>query len=102
MISLLEIAERTRSGPKMSEKAWNRGRVPGHAGAGVALSPGAPGSRARGMSVLYYPISTQVSTLIAPIDPTSGLRRSDGVLLSVLPDIKVEYSLLTAAIVYED
>lgn len=55
-----------------------------------------------GMSVVYYPISTQASTLIAPIDPTSGLRRSDGVLLSVLPDIKVEYSLLTAAIVYED
>jgi methylamine--corrinoid protein Co-methyltransferase len=54
-----------------------------------------------GMSIVYYPISTRASTLIAPIDPQTGLRRSDGILLSVLPDIKIEYSLLTAAIVYE-
>lgn len=55
-----------------------------------------------GMSIVYYPISTRASTLIAPIDPQTGLRRSDGILLSVLPDIKIEYSLLTAAIVYEE
>jgi methylamine--corrinoid protein Co-methyltransferase len=55
-----------------------------------------------GTSIVYYPISTQASTLLAPIDPHTGLRRSDGILLSMLPDIKVEYSLLTAAIVYEE
>jgi hypothetical protein len=36
------------------------------------------------------------------MDPDYGLRRTDGVLLSVLPDVKVESDLLTAAIVYED
>ncbi len=55
-----------------------------------------------GMAIAYYPINTRASTLIAPIDPVSGLRRTDGVLLSVLPDVKVETDLLTAAIVYED
>jgi hypothetical protein len=60
------------------------------------LTAGRPGT-----AVVYYPISTQASTLIAPIDPHTGLRRSDGILLSTLPDLKVEYSLLTAAIVYD-
>jgi len=55
-----------------------------------------------GMAVCYYPISTRASTLIAPMDPEYGLRRTDGILLSILPDIKVEYDLLTAAIVYQD
>lgn len=53
-----------------------------------------------GMAITYYPISTRASTLIAPIDPEKGLRRTDGILLSVLPDVKVEYDLLTAAIVH--
>jgi len=55
-----------------------------------------------GMAITYYPILTEASTLIAPIDPVSGLRRTDGILLSTLPDMKVEYDLLTAAIVYEE
>ena len=55
-----------------------------------------------GTALVYYPISTQAATLLAPIDPQSGLRRSDGILLSTLPDLKVEDSLLTAAIVYEE
>ncbi len=55
-----------------------------------------------GMSVIYYPISTRASTLLAPIDPAYGLRRTDGILLSTLPDLKVEYDLMTAAIVYEE
>jgi hypothetical protein len=36
------------------------------------------------------------------MDPDYGLRRTDGILLSVLPDIKVEQDLLAAAIVFED
>ncbi len=55
-----------------------------------------------GMAIAYYPISTRSSVLIAPMDPDYGLRRTDGLLLSVLPDIKVEQDLMTAAIVYED
>ena len=53
-----------------------------------------------GMAITYYPISTRASTLIAPIDPEKGLRKTDGILLSVLPDIKVEYDLLAASIVH--
>ena len=55
-----------------------------------------------GMAIALYPISTRSSALIAPLDPDYGLRRTDGVLLSVLPEVKVEGDLLTAAIVYED
>ncbi len=55
-----------------------------------------------GMAIAYYPINTRASTLIAPIDPVCGLRRTDGLLLSVLPGIKVEHDMLTAAIVTED
>ncbi len=55
-----------------------------------------------GMAIAYYPINTRAATLIAPIDPDFGLRRTDGVLLSMLPDIKIEQDMLTAAIVYED
>lgn len=55
-----------------------------------------------GMAIAYYPISTRAATLIAPMDPDHGLRRTDGILLSVLPEIKVEHDLLTAAIVYDD
>jgi hypothetical protein len=36
------------------------------------------------------------------MDPDYGLRRTDGVLMSVLPTIKMEHDLLTAAIVYQD
>ena len=55
-----------------------------------------------GMAIAYYPINTKASTLIAPIDPDYGLRRTDGVLLSILPDTKMEQDMLTAAIVYEE
>ena len=55
-----------------------------------------------GMAIVYYPINTRAAVLVAPMDPNCGLRRTDGVLLSVLPDVKVEHDLLTAAIVYED
>lgn len=55
-----------------------------------------------GLAIAYYPINTRAAVLIAPMDPEAGLRRSDGVLLAVLPDVKVEHDLLTAAIVYEE
>jgi len=55
-----------------------------------------------GMAIAYYPITTRAVTLTAPIDPDFGLRRTDGILLSTLPDVKMEQDLLTAAITYED
>lgn len=55
-----------------------------------------------GLAIVYYPISTRAACLIAGIDPVAGLRPTDGVLLSLLPDLKMEHDLLTAALVYEE
>lgn len=55
-----------------------------------------------GMSLFYYPLSTADAVLTAPIDPCRGLRPTDGVLLSTLPDIKLDMDMLTAAVIYED
>jgi methylamine--corrinoid protein Co-methyltransferase len=43
-----------------------------------------------GMAVALYPISTRAAALIAPMDPDYGIRRTDGLLLSTLPDMKME------------
>jgi hypothetical protein len=56
----------------------------------------------QGLAIAYYPISTRSSVLIAPMDPDYGIRRTDGLLLSTLPDMQIEQDLLTAAIVYGD
>ncbi len=55
-----------------------------------------------GMAMAFYPISTRAAVLVAPLDPDYGLRRTDGVLLNLLPDVKMELDMLTAAIVYTD
>lgn len=55
-----------------------------------------------GLAIAYYPINTRAAVMIAPIDPEYGLRPCDGILLSVLPDVKVERDYLTAAIVWEE
>lgn len=55
-----------------------------------------------GMAISYYPISTGVHSMLAPMDPEYCLRRTDGVLLSVLPDVKTDYDSITSAVVYED
>ncbi len=55
-----------------------------------------------GMAIAYYPINTRAAVLIAPMDPDYGIRRTDGLLLSTLPDMQIEQDLLTAAIVYGD
>jgi hypothetical protein len=52
-----------------------------------------------GLSVLYYPIHTRASTMLAGM---ADLGTGDGALLSVLPDVKVEFDLLTSAIVSEE
>jgi hypothetical protein len=55
-----------------------------------------------GLAIVYYPINTRAEDLISVMDPDYGLRRTDGILLSLLPDLKVEQGMLSAAIVYEE
>jgi len=55
-----------------------------------------------GMAVALYPIHTAAAAMIAPLDPEQGLRRTDGALFSILPDLKIELNYLAAAIVYEE
>jgi methylamine---corrinoid protein Co-methyltransferase len=55
-----------------------------------------------GLAVVYYPINTRAEDLICVMDPNFGLRRTDGILLSLLPDLKMEEDMLSAAIVYEE
>lgn len=56
----------------------------------------------QGMGIAFYPITTRAGVLVAPMDPDYGIRRTDGILLTVLPDLKVEQDMITAAIVYND
>jgi methylamine--corrinoid protein Co-methyltransferase len=52
-----------------------------------------------GLAIVLYPLNTRIGALLPALDPDYGLRRTDGMLLSVLPDLKIEHDLLTAAIV---
>ena len=54
-----------------------------------------------GAAIVYYPLSTAASSFLATVDPVAGLRPTDGVLLSVLPDVKVQYDLITVALVLQ-
>lgn len=55
-----------------------------------------------GLAIVYYPINTRAEDLIGVMDPEQGLRRTDGILLSLLPDLKMEQDMLSAAIVYDE
>jgi hypothetical protein len=55
-----------------------------------------------GLAIVYYPINTRAEDLICSMDPDHGLRRTDGILLSLLPDLKMEQDMLSAAIVCEE
>jgi len=55
-----------------------------------------------GLAIVYYPINTRAEDLLCVMDPDCGLRRTDGILLSLLPDLKMEQDMLSAAIVYEE
>jgi methylamine--corrinoid protein Co-methyltransferase len=54
-----------------------------------------------GMAIVYYPISTRASSFLSVLDQECGLRSTDGVLFTLLPDVKIEYDYLTSAIIYE-
>jgi len=55
-----------------------------------------------GMAITFYPILTSAGPMIAPMDPDAGLRRTDGILLSILPDLKVEADYIAVSIAYEE
>jgi methylamine--corrinoid protein Co-methyltransferase len=55
-----------------------------------------------GLALVYYPINTRAAVLLAALDPGAGLRPTDGVLLSALPDVKVEHDLLAMALVCQE
>jgi hypothetical protein len=55
-----------------------------------------------GFAVALYPISTAPVCMTSPIGMENGLRKTDGVMLSVLPDLKIESGFITAAIIYEE
>jgi len=55
-----------------------------------------------GLAIAYYPINTRAAVMIAPMDRDVGFRPCDGVLLSVLPDIKVEQDYVATAIAWEE
>ncbi|MCL4534112.1 MAG: monomethylamine:corrinoid methyltransferase [Bacteroidetes bacterium] len=52
-----------------------------------------------GMAIALYPLTMRAGALMAPMDADNGLRPTDGVLLAMLPDVKMEQDLLTGAIV---
>jgi methylamine--corrinoid protein Co-methyltransferase len=54
-----------------------------------------------GIAIALYPIHTNPVNMVAPLDLERGLRRSDGALLSPLPDFKIESGFITTAIIYE-
>jgi hypothetical protein len=54
----------------------------------------------RGLAITYYPVRTDAFSLVAPLDQERGLRKTDGVLLTVLPDLNVEEDMMAAALVY--
>lgn len=55
-----------------------------------------------GLAVTYYPVKTDAFSLVAPLDHERGLRRTDGVLLTILPDLTVEEDMIAAALVYNE
>ena len=55
-----------------------------------------------GLAVVYYPINTRAEDLICVMDAECGLRKTDGILLSLLPDLKMEQDMLSAGLVYEE
>jgi methylamine--corrinoid protein Co-methyltransferase len=69
---------------------------------GALLREGIRKAGRGGMAIAYYPINTRAAALLAPLDEESGIRSTDGILLSVLPDVKVEQDYIAAAIAYHE
>lgn len=51
-----------------------------------------------GMPILYYPVSPNPAAMIAAFDPGHGLRKTDAMEITPLPEIKIESNLLAVAV----
>ena len=54
------------------------------------------------LSIASYPVLTDAFSMVAPIDPSRGLRSGDGSFFTVLPDLMFEEDLIAAALVYQE
>jgi methylamine--corrinoid protein Co-methyltransferase len=55
-----------------------------------------------GLAISYYPVLTDAFSMLAPFDAERGLRKSDGGIFTILPDLMVEEELIGAALVYNE
>lgn len=55
-----------------------------------------------GLCLIQYPTMTRAFVLVAALDPERGLRRSDGTLLSIQPDLHIETGMIAASLVFEE
>lgn len=55
-----------------------------------------------GLCLIQYPTQTCAFVLISALDPERGLRRSDGTLLSIQPDLHIETGMIAASLVFEE
>ena len=51
-----------------------------------------------GMPILYYPVSPHPAAMIAAFDPEHGLRKTDAMEITPLPELKIESNLLAVAV----
>jgi hypothetical protein len=55
-----------------------------------------------GLCLIQYPTQTRAFILISALDPEKGLRKSDGTLLSIQPDLHIETGMIAASLVFEE
>lgn len=51
-----------------------------------------------GMAILYYPVSPNPAAMIAALDPEHGIRKTDAMEITPLPELKIENNLLAVAV----
>jgi methylamine--corrinoid protein Co-methyltransferase len=51
-----------------------------------------------GLHILYYPVSPNPTAMVSCMDPESGIRKTDAVEISPIPELKIENNLLAVAI----
>lgn len=51
-----------------------------------------------GMPILYYPVSPNPAAMIAALDQDNGIRKTDAVEITPLPELKIENNLLAVAV----
>ncbi len=51
-----------------------------------------------GMHILYYPVSPNPTAMISALDPENGIRKTDAIEITPIPELKIENSLLAVAV----